>query len=98
MKMKFDWNEKKEKANLQKHNVSFLEACFVFSDLYALNLFDAAHSTDEERWITIGQTLEGKTLIVAHTFRCAGGKELIRIISERKATKNEMKQYFDRRP
>jgi uncharacterized DUF497 family protein len=95
--MKFAWDEKKEAANKRKHKVNFSEACLVFADKYALNLFDAEHSIDEDRWITMGQTPSGKILVVAHTYRNIEDEEFVRIISARKATKKEMNQYFERR-
>ncbi|TAN41394.1 MAG: BrnT family toxin [Nitrospirae bacterium] len=95
--MKFEWDLEKEKRNRQKHKISFDEACYVFADRFALNLFDADHSTDEERWITLGQLGNGVIIAVSHTFRKAKDMELVRIISARKATKNEMKQYIERR-
>jgi uncharacterized DUF497 family protein len=95
--MKFEWDINKEYLNIRKHKVNFSEACLVFADKYLLNLFDNEHSTEEERWITLGQTPYGKILIVVHTYRNVGGQDVIRIISARKATKNETNQYFKRR-
>jgi len=95
--MKFEWDPEKEKANRNKHKVSFTEACYVFADKYLLNLFDDEHSEDEDRWITIGQTPSNKILLVIHTYRRTKDKESVRIISARKVTKNEEKQYFERR-
>ncbi len=82
---------------IKKHGVAFSEACYVFADKYLLTLFDADHSVDEDRWITIGQALNGKILTVIHTYQSAGGKESIRIISTRRAAENEVKQYVERR-
>ena len=96
--MKFAWDEQKERSNRRKHKVNFSEACLVFADKYLLNIFDVEHSTEEERWITMGQTPNGKILVVAHTYRSIENEEFVRIISARKATKNEIKQYFERRP
>jgi len=95
--MKFTWDEKKEVANNRKHRVNFSEACLVFADKFALNLFDDKHSEDEYRWITVGQTPGGKILVIVHTYRNIGNEEFVRIISARKATKKEMDQYFERR-
>jgi len=96
--MKFAWDEQKERSNRQKHKVTFSEACLVFADKYVLNIFDEKHSIEEERWITMGQTPNGKILVVAHTYRNIEDEEFVRIISARKAIKNEIKQYFERRP
>lgn len=95
--MKFEWNPEKDKTNTKKHNISFLEASTVFADKHQLNLFDEEHSDDEDRWITIGQSLTYKTLVVIHTYRKIRDTESVRIISARKATKQEEKQYHERR-
>lgn len=95
--MKFEWDAKKDKANLQKHNVSFLEVCYIFADKYLLTVFDDEHSVHEERWITMGQSINGKILVVVHSYRGIKDSEIIRIISARKATRKEEKQYFERR-
>ncbi len=95
--MQFVWDTKKEKINKRKHKVTFLEACYIFADKYQLTLFDVEHSESEDRWITIGQSPGNKILVVVHTFKRIEGKEIVRIISARKASKNEVKQYFERR-
>lgn len=95
--MKFEWDSEKDKTNRQKHNVNFFEACYVFSDKHMLSFYDEEHSDDEDRWITMGQSLSGRILVVIHTFRKSKDKESIRIISARKATKHEEKQYLERR-
>ncbi|HAK88161.1 MAG: hypothetical protein A2077_00935 [Nitrospirae bacterium GWC2_46_6] len=95
--MKFEWDIEKEKANNKKHKVTFLEACYVFADKYMLTFFDKEHSEDEDRWITSGQIPNGKILVVSHTYRKIKGKESVRIISAREATRHEEKQYFERR-
>ena len=91
--MKFIWDPVKEKINIQKHQISFTESCYVFSDPYSLNLFDEQHSKDEHRWITLRQTPNGKILVVVHTFKKMDEMEVVRIISSRKATK----KYLERR-
>lgn len=96
--MKFEWDSEKDKANISKHKVKFLEACYVFADKYMLTFFDDEHSGNEDRWITSGLIPNGKILVVSHTFRKLKGIEYVRIISARKATKEEEKQYFERRP
>lgn len=95
--MKFGWDPEKDKINKNKHKVTFLEACYVFADKYMLTFFDDEHSEDEDRWITSGQIPNGKILVVCHTFRKIKGIESVRIVSARKATKHEEKQYFERR-
>lgn len=95
--MKFEWDPEKEKTNRRKHKVTFLEACYVFADKYMLTLYDGEHPGNEDRWITIGQSLIGSVLVVVHTYRKIRGKESVRMISARKAARHEEKQYFERR-
>lgn len=87
--MKFEWDENKEKKNIIKHNVSFTEATEVFYDYFASIFDDREHSNDEKREILIGHTKNYKLLVVVFTER----NNAIRIISARKATKQEQKQY-----
>ena len=94
--MKFEWDRDKEKLNIQKHDVTFEQAVYVFSDKFALNTFDTEHSDDEDRWILLGKSLNEILLLVIHTFRDNDGIEFVRIISVRKATKKE-KQVYERR-
>ncbi len=91
--MKFEWDPEKDKTNRHKHKVAFPEACYVFADKFMLTLFDKEHSGYKDRWVTIGQIPSSKILVVIHTYRKTKGKETVRIISARKATKNEEKQY-----
>jgi len=96
--MRFVWDPEKEKLNIRRHKVNFTESCHVFADPYALNMFDEDHSENEDRWITLGQIPNGKTLLVIHTYReLSDGEEVVRIISARKANKNEVKDYIARR-
>ena len=96
--MKFEWDRKKENINIKKHDVTFEQASYVFSDPFALNRYDEAHSDDEERWVLLGKSLNETILLVAHTFRGNDGKEFVRIISARRATKKEEKFYKERCP
>jgi uncharacterized protein len=90
----FDWDDAKAASNEEKHGVPFLHAMTVLSDALAVTLYDAEHSQDEERWISVGQSSEGSLLVVVHTFMETGPTSaLVRIISARPATKNERKQY-----
>jgi uncharacterized protein len=95
--LRFEWDPEKDKENRKKHRVAFTDACYVFADKSMLTLFDHEHSEDEDRWITMGQTPDGKLLIVIHTHRQVARTEHVRIISARKATKGEATQYFERR-
>jgi len=97
MKLIFKWNLQKETYNKKAHsNIDFKEASTVF--LYDGNLFtiyDEKHSTEiEDRWITIGLGKNGRLLVVVHTHEQIDEINTeIRIISARKALKNEIKQY-----
>ena len=90
--IRFEWDEKKNRTNIKKHNVSFDEAKTVFYDENARLISDPDHSKDEDRFILLGLSHTGKILIVVHTYQQED--ELIRIISARKATKNESKHYL----
>ena len=96
--MKFDWDPLKEKINMEKHGLSFSETCYVFTDPNSLSKFDEEHSSDEDRWITLGMLPGGTMVVVVHTFRSrdAEAEEYVRIISARRATKNEIKLYHGR--
>lgn len=87
----FVWDEKKERENLKKHQISFEEAQTVFSDPNARMIFDLEHSTDEERFILLGISSGLRLLVVCHCYY--EDDMVIRIISARRATKNEQKQY-----
>ena len=89
MKPNFEWDPEKAQKNVSKHEVSFEEAISIFDDPIFITVLDEEHSTDEERFITIGLSNKNRLLLVAHTER----KDHIRIISARKATKNEEKFY-----
>ena len=95
--MRFDWDLGKERLNKRKHKIAFAEACQVFADKSMLTLFDDEHSDDEDRWITMGRCNDDKILVVVHTYKKIAGKEFVRIISARSATKKEAGQYFERR-
>jgi uncharacterized protein len=87
----FEWDHKKAVANLKKHGISFEEARSVFYDELAVQFFDEDSSDEEDRFILLGSSSESNVLIVCHCERHDGA--VIRIISARKATKNERKFY-----
>ena len=90
----FEWDPFKAQKNLQKHKISFERAAQIFLDPTALSIPDEEHSLGEERWITMAKDSQGIVLVVVHTFRQGAEKErIIRLISARKATKPEIKQY-----
>lgn len=88
----FEWDSAKAGSNLAKHSVSFEEAATVFSDNYARIIDDPEHSTDEERFIILGMSRKARMLTVCPCYR--GRDETVRIISARKATKNEANAYW----
>ena len=92
--MNYEWNLVKERLNIAKHGVDFEEAKSVFADEFALVLFDEDHSNDEERFLILGMSQKERILLVVHCYR---ENVTIRIISSRKATKNETKQYKERK-
>ncbi len=90
----FEWNPAKARQNLREHRVSFERAATVFVDPEALSELDDEHSVREERWVTLGLDRTGVLLVVSHTFRAeTESSARIRLISARKANKNEAKQY-----
>jgi len=89
--LQFEWDETKATKNIEKHRVSFDEAATVFDDPMFITFVDEEHSVDEERYITIGLSKQGRLLMVAHTDR----EGRIRIISARKATKIEEHFYAE---
>lgn len=94
MQYNFEWDAHKAKANHKKHGISFRQAAFVFKDPMAMTLFDEEHSEIEERWITIGCIAEAQYVVVVHTFvEQSRDNVTIRLISARKATKHEIRQY-----
>ena len=89
--MRFTWDEAKAAENLRKHGVSFEEGSTVFADENARLKHDPDHSQQEDRFILLGFSARLRLLIVCHAYR--ENDEVIRIISARKATPNERKQY-----
>lgn len=91
MKATVEWDPLKAETNLKKHQVSFEEASTVFDDPLFITFLDIEHSDDEDRYITLGLSQRGRLLLIAHTDR----NNAIRIISARKATKNE-RQFYEK--
>ena len=89
----FEWDSGKAKTNLAKHGVSFEEAMTVFGDPYARVIADPDHSLEEERLVILGMSMRARELVVCHCRRGPGGSA-VRIISARKATKFEARQYW----
>ena len=89
----FEWDEKKAKENLFKHKVSFTEASTAFGDPFSLTIYDPLHSDEEDRFVLLGKSYKNRLIVVVHTER----NDRIRIISARKATKNEKRQYEEKK-
>lgn len=87
--LEFEWDPDKATSYAKKHGVPFEEAGTVFGDPLALTVYDPDHSEDEGRFITMGDSGEGRLLIVSHTDR----EDRIRIISARQATHKERRAY-----
>ena len=89
--MDFEWDDSKAESNERKHGVSFTEAMTVLADPLSLTGYDPDHSDDEDRFITMGLSAAGRLLLVSHTDR----GEKVRIISARKASWPERRDYED---
>lgn len=85
--MEYEWDPRKAVANLKKHGVDFAEAISVLSDDLALTIRES--HPDDDRFVTMGTDLLGRILVMVYTMR----EEKIRLISARKATPRERKQY-----
>jgi uncharacterized DUF497 family protein len=92
--LRFEWDERKNAQNRRKHGISFEEARTVFFDERALLISDPDHSEHEERFVLLGLSSAQRTLLVCHCYRRQGG--VIRIISARRADRQEREQYETR--
>jgi uncharacterized DUF497 family protein len=97
--MRYEWDERKNRLNQRKHGISFELATLVFEDENCLVSMDRADEEGEQRWHALGSVSieEGAAMIVlvAHAYREEGqnGEEVIRIISARRAGKNDVRRY-----
>lgn len=89
--IRFEWDEAKSRQNVRKHGVSFEEAQTVFLDDHAIRFYDPDHSRDEDRFIMLGMSAKLRTVVVCHCYREEDA--VIRIISARKANKQEAEHY-----
>lgn len=89
--MKFEWDEKKNQTNHRKHGIWFEEAQTIWADASAIEFFDPDHSKSEDRFFRLGHSSQANLLLVVFCERSSG--EVVRIISARKATSKEGKQY-----
>lgn len=91
--MKFEWDEKKNAANVRKHGVDFKDAVRIFSGR-TIEWLDESADYDEDRWIAIGLA-EDDEIVVVYVER---QEDVIRLISARPATRPERERYWDNRP
>ena len=90
----FEWDPVKAGTNFTKHGVYFERAAEVFRDPLALTIPDGEHSTNEVRWITMGNNARGQSILVVHTFEQLDDESArIRIISARRPTRTEARDY-----
>ncbi len=89
--LKFEWDERKNHENQRKYGVSFEEARSVFYDQQAVEFYDDEHEAMEDRFLLLGVSGRLRILMVCHCLRQNG--DVIRIISARKATRNEEREY-----
>ena len=87
----FEWDSEKDRTNQKKHGVSFEEAKSVFYDDSAIQFWDEGHSDLEDRFLLLGRSSKMRILLIVHCFR--EPESVIKIVSVRKATKTESKQY-----
>jgi uncharacterized protein len=95
MRLRFEWDSRKNQANQRKHKISFEEAQTVFLDEHGLLIEDPDHSDAEDRFILLGLSTKPRALVVCHCYRHDGG--VIRIISARKAAPSERALYREGR-
>ncbi len=88
--IEFEWDKVKAESNKKKHGVSFSEASTIFGDPLEMTIEDPKNSSGEYRFLSIGRSNAGNLFVVSYTER---ERNLIRIISARKATKKELKNY-----
>ena len=94
MPLIFEWDGTKAAENLAKHGVAFDEARTVFGDTLSVTVADPDHSEVEGRFLTVGRSASGKTLVVVHTDR----GQNVRVISARRATRRERQAYEEQSP
>ena len=90
----FEWDFKKNSQNRKKHGIEFEDAVSVFMDENAIIYDDIDHADDEERYIILGVDSKSRILVVVHCYRKSD--TVIRIISARTATRNEIADYYNR--
>jgi len=93
MNLHFDWDPHKAASNLRKHGVSFMDASQIFNDPLAIRLPDMDHGGHEERWVTLGQVAYHHLVVAIHTWQEDDDNIYVRIISARRATAHEIRNY-----
>ena len=96
MPIRFEWDARKERRNLQKHGVGFDEASTVYAGTLSITIPDPDHSDEEERWVTIGLSHRQRLLVVVHTED--DEQQIVRIISARPADPGERREYEEGHP
>ena len=92
--LRFEWDERKNIVNRRKHGVSFEEAQTAFFDENAIDYPDPDHSDKEDRFLLLGRSYQLRVLVICHCFRAK--RDVIRLISARKATRKERRAYARR--
>ncbi|HEX8249224.1 MAG TPA: BrnT family toxin [Pyrinomonadaceae bacterium] len=87
--MQFEWDKDKAALNFNKHGVGFEEATTIWDDYFVVDLYDADHSIEENRFLIVGESVQNRLLIVSYSEK--SGK--IRIISARELTPKEKRDY-----
>lgn len=88
--MEFDWDPDKDRANQEKHGISFNEAATAFDDELQMTISDPDHSLGEHRYLTLGMTARGRLVVVSHT---EDEDDRVRIINARQPTSSERRIY-----
>lgn len=89
----FEWDDEKEQKNIRKHKIDFSTAAHVFSDDYRIEKYDGKHSEDEDRYKVIG-AINGYLMIIVVSYTMRKNDKVIRMISARKAEKEEREEYY----
>lgn len=89
----FEWDLAKARANLRKDGIDFADAVAGFEDERAITIRDELSAVDEQRFLTLGREARGRLVVVAYTWRGSA----IRIVSARRATPRERRQYLETR-
>ena len=86
-------SDEKEQKNIRKHKIDFSTAAHVFSDDYRIEKYDGKHSEDEDRYKVIG-AINGHLMIIVVSYTMRNDEKVIRMISARKAEKEEREEYY----